>query len=443
MRRLLLLALAAPVLGCPPAAPSFEPTLYDSAPVARVEAPSVAALDRPYFVDGSASYDPDQDEITWAWRLHQRPENSALAENPFVPNEDRNAQVSSFVPDVLGRYTIALSVSSLGLTSESVYAVVDVVPDGTLPEADAGPDRVTLEGLEVCLDGSGSRDPLGADLTYAWSMASRPVGSVLSSADIDGVTAAAACFTPDAAGLFTLALSVAAGPRDGLPDYVDIDVQTTNQAPDAAAEALSSLACSYVGFDGSESSDPDGDSLTYRWSLLLAPPGSDTALGEAAFDDSSSPSPTLYADLEGSWFVELSVFDGEAWSSPEIIEVVTTPKTDNAGPVVSHQGDMYFADLPLPCNTWCPAIQVTLDAGPSWDPDGDPVDLSWEVVSGGGSLDVTSGPNPRLTIPSQSGSCAAGNPSQEQVVVRVTATDCSGATDQSEMVILAECGVGL
>jgi len=439
----LLFALAAALSACVPPTATFDPQLYDSAPIARLNAPVTAALDRPLVLDGSASYDPDGDGMTWNWRIHQSPPDSALPPNPFLANGDRNAEVTSFVPDVLGRYTVALTVGAANLESDSTYAVVEVVPDGTVPTADAGPDKGALEGIEVCLDGTNSWDPLGVPLSHSWSLASRPDDSGLTTTDLDASDQSEVCFVPDAAGVFTLSLSVAAGPRIGIPDYVDIVVQSTNQPPTALGEVLNANSCDYLQFDGTGSTDPDGDALTYRWSLLLAPPGSIAPLGEDAFDDPSAAAPSLYADVEGEFIVELLVFDGESWSPPSLIEVSTSLKEVNAAPVIEHQGDIYFANTPSPCNASCPPVQALLDASGTVDPDGDLLSVGWEVVSGDANIEDQEGLTTQLTISGLQGSCLSGVPTSETVTVRVTATDCSGDVDSGEIVVLYECGVGL
>lgn len=67
-----------------------------------------------------------------------------------------------------------------------------------------------------------------------------------------------------------------------------------------------------VTLDGSSSSDMDGDSLTYLWSLQSVPTGS-----TAVLDDAASVTPSFVADLQGTYEVRLVVSDGHVDSYDE------------------------------------------------------------------------------------------------------------------------------
>jgi Glucodextranase, domain B/K319L-like, PKD domain len=79
-----------------------------------------------------------------------------------------------------------------------------------------------------------------------------------------------------------------------------------------------------VLLDGSGSSDPDGQPLTYSWSLMVVPPGS-----TAALSDPTSVQPHFVADKPGTYTAWLTVNDGATDSAPDdaSIAVVVPPPT--------------------------------------------------------------------------------------------------------------------
>jgi len=60
-----------------------------------------------------------------------------------------------------------------------------------------------------------------------------------------------------------------------------------------------------VFLDGSASSDPNDDQLTYGWTLIEKPEGS-----TASLTDADTATPSFVADLDGEYEVMLVVSDG-------------------------------------------------------------------------------------------------------------------------------------
>jgi hypothetical protein len=165
-------------------------------------------------LDGSQSYDPDGQPITFQWSIVSKPAGSQASLTGAT------TATPSFVADVHGDYTIQLVVTdSLGATSSP--AIVKVSFNNIAPVADAGSSQSAVVGQTVTLDGSKSSDANGDRLTYRWSLISAPSGS---QAAIANPTAPITSFVPDQPGTYIAQLIVNDGLVDSLPATVEIQV---------------------------------------------------------------------------------------------------------------------------------------------------------------------------------------------------------------------------
>jgi len=175
------------------------------------------------------------------------------------------------------------------------------------PYADPGSKQKVRQNTKVELDGSKSSDPEGGNLTFAWSFVSKPDAS---KADFDDATAEKPTFFADAEGKFVVQLIVKSdkSEKESEPQEVIITVtgKDLNSAPitNAGADLVTGVNKT-IKIDGSSSTDPDGDPITYKWTLASKPSGS-----QAELTDAETATPSLTPDVAGKYIVELVVSDG-------------------------------------------------------------------------------------------------------------------------------------
>jgi hypothetical protein len=115
-------------------------------------------------------------------------------------------------------------------------------------------------------------------------------------------------------------------------DWVKFDDTTQqdkpcNQAPLADAGVDQSVTIgSIVTLDGSGSSDPELDPLSYAWSFVSKPAGS-----TATLSDPSAVNPTFTAVEDGDYVIQLVVYDGYKDSAPDTVKVTATIPTATVG----------------------------------------------------------------------------------------------------------------
>ncbi|MGD0721388.1 MAG: PKD domain-containing protein [Roseiarcus sp.] len=153
-------------------------------------------------LDGSQSLNPNRPAapaagLSYAWTLLWRPGGSSAA---LV---DPTSAVASLTGDVYGLYVAQLIVSDGVLTSRPRTVAVTIAPRPPVALATAV-SPLTTGALEP-LDGSASYDPDGNPLVYAWTLTTKPAGSV---AKLGNPSAAVASFTPDVAGDYAAQLLV-------------------------------------------------------------------------------------------------------------------------------------------------------------------------------------------------------------------------------------------
>jgi hypothetical protein len=334
----------------------------NTAPVADAGADRSIRLAETVVLDGSRSSDINGDRLTYAWSIESRPAGSTAA---LV---DAGQPVARFVPDVAGDYLVSLVVNDGALDSATDRMRIAVVgaSDNRAPVANAGVDQNVPTGTTITLDGSGSADPDGSLITYAWLLAGQPAGSA---AAISDPSSPRPSFVADKGGAYTVSLVVSDGVLSSVADQVVVTASAGNSAPVAlAGPDQSVLVGATVELDGSGSTDADGDLLSYSWSITSRPAGSQAQLAFESIED-DDPAPTFVADVPGVYVISLVVGDGKAFSTPSSVTV--TAASGNVAPVANAGDDV----------STVAGRTLTLDGTLSSDANGDLLTFAWAIVS--------------------------------------------------------------
>lgn len=147
---------------------------------------------------------------------------------------------------------------------------------------------------------------------------------------------------------------------------VCVKVDVPNNQPVATIEGETKVRqLATVKFNGSKSTDPDGDiPLKFAWRLVDVPTGS-----KAQLDGADKPEVTFTVDLAGKFVLELVVIDSKGLKSkPTLWNLEVFGKEQNGTPT-ANAGPDQIAGV---------GSKVELDGTGSNDPEGDPLTFEWK-----------------------------------------------------------------
>lgn len=220
------------------------------------------------------------------------------------------------------------------------------------PVADAGIDQNAYAGADVQLQGSAT-DPDGdAIASWLWRFESVPAGS---GAALSNPAVVAPTFTPDLPGDYVLSLVASDGTDASPPDFVTIHVSLDlPPVAVAAADVMTGTVPLSVQCDGTQSHDPEGQPLTYRWSF-------------GDFTGSTEARPLHVYMQAGSFTVQLTVTDVKGQTSTDTLAIEVLPPV-NHPPVASPTAMPVSGVAPL-------SVRF---AAMATDADGDSLTYAWD-----------------------------------------------------------------
>ncbi|HXV44704.1 MAG TPA: PKD domain-containing protein, partial [Anaerolineae bacterium] len=343
-------------------------------PLAEANGPYTSTIAMPVTLSAAGSSDPTGQPLTYHWNF-----------GDGITETTTNITTTHLYGDD-GVYTATLQVNDGqpgGTDTDTALVTINNLPPTAI--ASANPTSVT-KGVPVTFDGSGSSDPDDppASLTYQWDFGD---GNSANGINVNHPYANQ--------GNYTATLTVI--DDNGATNTASVSVSVSNSPPTANAGPDQTVnEGNQAIFDGSGSSDPNGDPLTFQWDFGDGSP----------IDTRPNPDHT-YADGPATYNVTQTVTDIDGAIATDTAQITV----DNVAPTANAGSDQTVSE----------GSQVNFNGSGSSDPGADTLSYQWDFGDGNSSTEV----NPIHTYPD--------GPATYNVTL--TVTDSDGAVGSHTIVV--------
>ena len=297
------------------------------APVANAGGPYTGKTETAISFSGSGSSDPQGEALTYAWN--------------FGDNTTGTGVSPTHAYTTPGTYTVSLAVTNTSNLTATASTTTTITAQG--PVANAGGPYTGKTETAVTFNGSGSSDPQGEALTYVWNFGDNSTGTGLNPSH-----------TYTAPGTYTVSLTVTN--TSNLTATATATAIIAAQPPTAnAGGPYANKTETALTFNGSGSSDPQGETLTYTWNF------GDNSTGTGV-------SPTHIYTAPGTYTVSLIVTNTSKLNS-----TASTTATIAAQPPVANAGGPYTGGI---------GAIFTFSGNGSSDPQGETLTYAWNFGDG-------------------------------------------------------------
>ena len=256
-------------------------------PVSEAGTDQSIAEGAPGALDGSTSYDPDSDALTYAWTQVSGTTVVLTNDHTATPNFSAPVIGGGGEPGVVDTLVFNLTVTDVLGASSTDSVTVEITNVNNDPIADAGAENTLNENTALTLNANGSSDPDGDALTYSWTQVDGPLVTLAGN-----TTATPGLTTPfvSVGGAdLTFEVTVDDGFGGVATDTVVVHVTNANDPPLASA-ARPTIACLWppdhklvkVGILGV--SDPNDNATIAITSVTQDEPTNGLGDGDTAVD---------------------------------------------------------------------------------------------------------------------------------------------------------------
>lgn len=272
--------------------------LANRPPIADAGGPYYGEINQPITIDGSGSYDPDNDVVSYTWYYDT------------VTGSQSGVQ-ADFTFDAVGVYVVTLSIVDGRGGSDTTTVEINVTPPNEPPVSVLTSEAFLWNNLTF--DGTGSFDPEGSPLTaWEWDFG-------------DGVITTGAMVSHQYAteGDFTVRLTVTddKGATGYSEHSVSIVHPTPNNSPDIDAGGPYTKPLGSAITLTAAGADPDGDSVIFTW----------TYDGQDRVGQTVQLSVDTF-DTIGTYEVLLTATDGSGGTAADTAQVIIfDPATGGTG----------------------------------------------------------------------------------------------------------------
>jgi PKD repeat protein len=305
--------------------------------------PSTPAAGETVEFDADASYDDDGQIDQFYWE--------------FGDGTEDYGEVVTHSYDDGGSYTVELVVTDDDGATDSETDTVEVTddrdPDNAAPHAEFWAEDIAPHpGQTVEFDAVDSTDPDGSIVRYDWTFG-------------DGDAAAGEVVSHSYANEGTYSVELTVEDDDGATDSASLTVDVENVGPTARIDVDTTAPApgQRVGFDGRDSTDPDGSVVAYDW-----------AFGDGA-EDTGRRTDHAY-DEPGYYDATLTVRDDDGVTDTTSVEIG----------VVNENLDASFS---VSADSVGIGETVSVDASASSDPDDAIRGYEWDFGDGTTAAGVT------------------------------------------------------